>query len=237
MEWNWRCPLTRCSDKFKSEYLYNIRHSYGDVGGDANRRGRGYTPYSCQKLLTEALPGSGQTHGCPYRTYSPENLIPLLQSVGVSDRDLHKRVRELVAKQRYHIACNEVFESAHKTELKKVSAKRADAGVLKLICYPRLRMRTSGLRVSSTPSFIPTPTSNAASSSRTSGRFRLATLASTDLRRLMMKRKSGVWCQVSGVHHGKVFGGTGTAGTLWLVLRLTSFVLTATTCSHECNFG
>jgi len=48
-------------DKFKKEYLYNIRHSYGDVGGDANRRGKGYSPYSCQKLLTEGLPGPGQS--------------------------------------------------------------------------------------------------------------------------------------------------------------------------------
>lgn len=111
--------MTR-TDKFKSEYLYNVRHSYGDVGGDANRRGRGYTPYSCQKLLTEALPSSGQQHGCPYRTYSPDNLITLLQNVGVSDRELLKGVREDVGKQRYHIACNRVFEAAHKNELKKV---------------------------------------------------------------------------------------------------------------------
>lgn len=109
------------SDKFKSEYLYNIRHAYGEVGGDANRRGRGYTPYSCQKLLTEPLPSNGQQNGCPYRTYSPENLITLLQNVGISDKELLKGVREDVGKQRYHIACNRVFESTHKNELKKVS--------------------------------------------------------------------------------------------------------------------
>lgn len=108
-------------EKFKSEYLYNIRHAYGDVGGDAIKRGRGYTPYSCQKLLTEALPSSGQNHGCPYRTYSPDNLTGLLQSLGVTDRDLLKGVREDVGKQRYHIACNRVFEAAHKGEIKKVS--------------------------------------------------------------------------------------------------------------------
>ena len=28
-------------DKFQKEYRYNIRHAYGDVGGDSNRRGRG----------------------------------------------------------------------------------------------------------------------------------------------------------------------------------------------------
>lgn len=107
-------------DKFQKEYKYNIRHTYGDVGGDANRRGRGYTPYSCQKILTEPQPGPGQTHGCPYRTYKPDNLIPLLQRVGVNDRDVLKTVKEDVTKQRYHVACNRVFEWSHKREIKKV---------------------------------------------------------------------------------------------------------------------
>ncbi|KAL1306556.1 hypothetical protein AAFC00_005245 [Neodothiora populina] len=108
-------------DKFKKEYLYNIRHAYGDVGGDSNRRGRGYTPYSCQKLLTDATASaSGQSHGCPYRTFSPENLVALLQATGVSDREVLKGVREDVARQRYHIACNRVFDSTHARELKKV---------------------------------------------------------------------------------------------------------------------
>nr|OQO24248.1 hypothetical protein B0A51_08693 [Rachicladosporium sp. CCFEE 5018] len=106
-------------DKFNSEYLYNIRHAYGDVGGDANKRGRGYTPYSCQKLLTEALPGPGQSHGCPYRSYTPDNLMSLLQAVGVNDREVLRGVKEDVGRQRYHIACNRVFEAAHKVELKK----------------------------------------------------------------------------------------------------------------------
>lgn len=123
-------PLTNCgiSDKFKSEYLYNIRHAYGDVGGDSNRRGRGYTPYSCNKLLTEPLPASGQNHGCPYRTYSPDNLITLLQNVGVNDRELLKGVREDVGRQRYHIACNRVFEAAHKNEIKKVRMLASSSG-------------------------------------------------------------------------------------------------------------
>ena len=118
----WRKSFRLITDeKFTKEYLYNIRHAYGDVGGDANRRGRGYTPYSCQKLLTEGVPGPGQAHGCPYRTFSPDNLAGLLQKMGVNDRDLLKTVREDVGRQRYHIACNRVFESTHKNELKKVS--------------------------------------------------------------------------------------------------------------------
>ncbi|KAF3000804.1 hypothetical protein E8E13_006128 [Curvularia kusanoi] len=91
----WRRSFKLMTDeKFTKEYRYNIRHAYGDVGGDSNRRGRGYTPYSCQKLLTEPLPGPGQTHGCPYRTFTPDNLISVLQRVGVNERDVLKTVRE-----------------------------------------------------------------------------------------------------------------------------------------------
>jgi len=42
--------------------------------------------------------------------------------VGVSDRDLLRQVREDVGRMRYHIACNRVFESTHKNEIKKVCA-------------------------------------------------------------------------------------------------------------------
>ncbi|PIB02243.1 DNA primase large subunit [Cercospora beticola] len=131
-------------DKFKSEYLYNIRHAYGDVGGDANKRGRGYTPYSCQKLLTEPLPASGQNNGCPYRTYSPDNLITLLQNVGVNDKELLKGVREDVGRQRYHIACNRVFEAAHKNELKKVKDENLwPASELDTILHPNTYFKRS----------------------------------------------------------------------------------------------
>jgi DNA primase large subunit len=110
-------------DKFNKDYKYNIRHAYGDVGGDSNRRGRGYSPYSCQKLLTEPLPGAGQMHGCPYRTYAADNLVALLQNTGVSDRELLKTVKEDVSKQRYHVACNRVFEHTHKKEIKEAKDK------------------------------------------------------------------------------------------------------------------
>ncbi|KAF2709832.1 DNA primase large subunit [Pleomassaria siparia CBS 279.74] len=107
-------------DKFQKEYKYNIRHAYGDVGGDSNRRGRGYSPYSCQKILTEPLPGPGQSHGCPYRTFTQDNLMTMLQRTGINDRDLLKTIKEDVTKQRYHVACNRVFEHAHRKEIKKV---------------------------------------------------------------------------------------------------------------------
>ncbi|EAW08387.1 DNA primase subunit PRI2 [Aspergillus clavatus NRRL 1] len=107
-------------DEFNSRYKYNIRHAYGDVGGDVNRRGRGYPPYSCQKILSDSNPGVGQTHGCPYRHFSVDNLIGLLQATGVNDKEVLRGVREDVGKTRYHIACNRVFEWAHKADIKRV---------------------------------------------------------------------------------------------------------------------
>jgi DNA primase large subunit len=47
-------------------------------------------------------------------------LISLLTNVGVSDRELLRNVREDIGRQRYHIACNRVFELTHKNEIKKV---------------------------------------------------------------------------------------------------------------------
>ncbi|OJD16632.1 hypothetical protein AJ78_03224 [Emergomyces pasteurianus Ep9510] len=117
----WRQSFkTFSDDEFNSKYKYNVRHAYGDVGGDVNRRGRGYPPYSCQKILTDNSPGAGQTHGCPYRHFSVDNLISLLQVTGVNDKEVLRGVREDVGKTRYHLACNRVFEWAHKAEIKKV---------------------------------------------------------------------------------------------------------------------
>jgi len=117
----WRQAFNKITDDtFNKEYRYNVRHAYGDVGGDANRRGRGYSPYSCQKILTEHPPGTGEAHGCPYRHFSVDNLTSMLQATGIHDRDVLRGVKEDVEKKRFHIACNRVFEWAHKAELKKV---------------------------------------------------------------------------------------------------------------------
>ncbi|KAF1951778.1 DNA primase, large subunit [Byssothecium circinans] len=143
----WRKSFKLITDeKFTKEYKYNVRHAYGDVGGDSNRRGRGYTPYSCQKILTEPLPGPGQAHGCPYRTFTPENLTSLLQRVGIQDRDVLKTVREDVQKQRYHVACNRVFDYSHKKEIKKVKDEGSwSAADLDTIVHPNTYFKRSWL--------------------------------------------------------------------------------------------
>lgn len=133
-------------DTFNKEYRYNVRHSYGDVGGDANRRGRGYNPYSCQKILTDHPPGSGESHGCPYRHFSADNLVSLLQSNGFEDRELLKGVREDVNNKRYHIACNRVFEWSHKADIKRVKEDGSWSGTdLEIIAHPNTYFKRSYL--------------------------------------------------------------------------------------------
>jgi DNA primase large subunit len=143
----WRTSFKNITDdKFNKEYRYNVRHSYGEVGGDANKRGRGYSPYSCQKILSEHPPGPGEAHGCPYRHFSLDNLTSMLQSVGVQDREVLAGVKDDVGKKRFHIACNRVFEHAHKAEIKKVKDDGIwGANELDTIVHPNVYFKRSYL--------------------------------------------------------------------------------------------
>jgi DNA primase large subunit len=103
----WRQSFHKITDdQFNKDYRYNVRHSYGDVGGDSNRRGNGYSPFSCQKILTEHPPGPGEAHGCPYRHFSLENLKELVQRMGVNDSSTIRGIQEDREKQKFHMACN-----------------------------------------------------------------------------------------------------------------------------------
>lgn len=103
----WRSSFSKITDDtFNKEYRYNVRHVYGDVGGDSNRRSGGYSPYSCQRILTEHAPGPGDAHGCPYRHFTLENLGTLLRASGVTDRAVLQGVKEDTENQKYHLACN-----------------------------------------------------------------------------------------------------------------------------------
>ncbi|KAK4240163.1 eukaryotic and archaeal DNA primase, large subunit-domain-containing protein [Achaetomium macrosporum] len=123
----WRSSFNKITDDtFNKEYRYNVRYSYGDVGGDSNRRSGGHSPYSCQKILTEHAPGPGDAHGCPYRHFSMENLTSLLRASGVTDPQVLHGVKEDKESQKYHMACNRVFEHLHRKELKRAK----DDGVM-----------------------------------------------------------------------------------------------------------
>ncbi|KAI9777919.1 MAG: hypothetical protein M1839_008454 [Geoglossum umbratile] len=143
----WRQSFSNITDdRFNKDYRYNVRHAYGDVGGDANRRGRGYSPFSCQRILTEHHPNAGDVHGCPYRHFSVDNLTSLLQATGVTDRDVLKEVREDVSRSRFHIACNRVFEHTHKAEIRRAKDEEGwGAAELDTIVHPNTYFKRSYL--------------------------------------------------------------------------------------------
>ncbi len=143
----WRQSFKLVTDEtFNKEYRYNIRYAYGDVGGEAIRRGRGYSPFSCQKILTEHPPGSGESHGCPYRHFSIDNLMNLLQATGVYDRDVLRVVKEDVEKKRYHIACNRVFDWVHREDLVRVKEEKSwGTAELDTIVHPNTYFKRSYL--------------------------------------------------------------------------------------------
>ncbi|SPN98767.1 related to DNA primase large chain [Cephalotrichum gorgonifer] len=143
----WRTAFSKITDDtFNKEYRYNVRHTYGDVGGDANRRGGGYSPYSCQKILTEHPPGSGEAHGCPYRHFDMDNLTNLLQGMGVTEKGVLQGVKEDRDARKYHMACNRVFEHVHKQEIKKARDESIMTGAqLETIVHPNEYFKRSYL--------------------------------------------------------------------------------------------
>jgi len=70
----------------------------------------------------------------------------LLQSVGVQDPAVLRGVREDKDKTKYHLACNRVFEYAHKQEIKR--AKEVEgwgASQLETIIHPNEYFKRSYL--------------------------------------------------------------------------------------------
>lgn len=72
--------------------------------------------YSCQQILTSDQPGTGDSHGCPYRHFSPDNLQTALLSMysnqGLTSADLPD-IMHAVKANHFHVACTRVFEITH----------------------------------------------------------------------------------------------------------------------------
>ncbi|KFH40978.1 DNA primase large subunit-like protein [Hapsidospora chrysogenum ATCC 11550] len=143
----WRGGFSKITDdQFNKEYRYNVRHVYGDVGGDSNRRSGGYSPFSCQKILTEHPPGPGEAHGCPYRHFNLQNLTALVQSMGVTDNGVMRGIKEDKENQKFHMACNRVFEHLHKAEIQKAKDEGVmTANQLETIVHPNEYFKRSYL--------------------------------------------------------------------------------------------
>lgn len=81
----WRQEFTKKmdADKFDKSYGYNIRHMYGQEGKKAD-----YKAWSCQKVIGQTTPGVDEFHGCPFKTYSEDNLKQLLSSYGIKSEEM-----------------------------------------------------------------------------------------------------------------------------------------------------
>ena len=108
----WRSQFSGIpEDKFNKEYKYNIRHQYGLEGGRIN-----YRPMSCIDIANGPRPVQGEAHGCPYRSFSADNLVSALQRMGISDKQELATIKGNVETHHYHVACTRVYELTHKND-------------------------------------------------------------------------------------------------------------------------
>ncbi|KAG9045970.1 hypothetical protein FS837_005328 [Tulasnella sp. UAMH 9824] len=115
----WRKSFSGMSDdKFRKEYSYNIKHTYGQVGSRIN-----YTPKSCVAIITGDNPGAGQNHGCPFKHFSPDNLtLALSTHYDINNRADVQDILNAVKQDKYHVACTRVYEITHAAQ----GVKRGD---------------------------------------------------------------------------------------------------------------
>ncbi|KAK0541318.1 DNA primase subunit pri2 [Tilletia horrida] len=106
----WRRSFASMTDdKFNKEHKYNIRHGYGLEGRRMN-----YPAKSCARILTQDQPGPQDSHGCPFRHFSPQNLSAGLSSMyGIPAAD-QAEILSAVKAGHYHVGCTRLFELTHK---------------------------------------------------------------------------------------------------------------------------
>ncbi|KAK0546840.1 DNA primase subunit pri2 [Tilletia horrida] len=108
----WRRSFANMTDdKFNKEHKYNIRHGYGLEGRRMN-----YPARSCQRILTQDQPGPQDTHGCPFRHFSPANLSAGLSAMyGIPAAD-QAEILSAVKAGHYHVGCTRLFELTHRKD-------------------------------------------------------------------------------------------------------------------------
>lgn len=105
----WRRSFANITDdKFNKEYRYNVRYNYGLEGKRVD-----YPARSCARIIMQDTPGPQDTHGCPFRHYSPANLASSLStSYGLSSTQSGE-ILATVKSGHYHVACTRLFEMTH----------------------------------------------------------------------------------------------------------------------------
>jgi len=105
----WRRSFsTMTDDKFNKEHRYNIRHGYGLEGRRLN-----YPAKSCARIIMQDPPGPQDTHGCPFRHFSPANLATALVTHYHVKPEEQTEIVNAAKAGHYHIACTRLFEVTH----------------------------------------------------------------------------------------------------------------------------
>ncbi|WFC97791.1 4-nitrophenylphosphatase [Malassezia yamatoensis] len=105
----WRRMFSTMSDdKFNKEHRYNIRHGYGLEGRRLN-----YPAKSCARIITQDIPGPQDTHGCPFRHFSSQNLSTALSTHYQVSPDEQAEIVQAAKAGHYHVACTRLFEITH----------------------------------------------------------------------------------------------------------------------------
>ncbi|PVU94050.1 hypothetical protein BB561_002847 [Smittium simulii] len=136
----WRNMFSRkyAEDLFNKDYAYNIRHSYGMEGKRAN-----YSPYSCKRVITQNQPGSGDYHGCPFRSFNSVRLQQFLTGVTnlSSPQSCDSQIAEIVdlaKKSHFQSACTRFLELqiSNRQKLASNSGNSASAKISTFVSDP-----------------------------------------------------------------------------------------------------
>ena len=80
---------------------------YGQEGKRAD-----YKPWNCTKVINQQPPGSGEFHGCPFKTFGDENMRQLLSTYGLTQSDMNVII-DKKKENLYQVACLRLFELSH----------------------------------------------------------------------------------------------------------------------------
>ena len=91
-------------EKFQKQYAYYVRHAYGLEGKMTN-----YAPFNCEKIINMNSPLGNECHGCPFKTYSNENLKNLLNTCNINEGDIED-ILDKKKRNEFQFACVKYFE-------------------------------------------------------------------------------------------------------------------------------
>lgn len=94
-------------DKFEKEYAYGIRHAYGLEGKRLD-----YAPFSCERILKFNTPIGKECHGCPFQTYSVENLRKILSTCHLEATQIEEILNKKKTNE-FQLACSLMFQAKY----------------------------------------------------------------------------------------------------------------------------